>query len=192
MKKAFVCLLALMLVLVAFSSCDNQTTTPNPESGSTTTTPEPGTTTPSSGTSTEPPKEATDPQFNAFTTCYRISSIGILSKMAEEDSEVPPVPTVTQNGEVYSFSDFEFINKDDDSVVGRLNGKATITPDKLYLDVEFSYTSGVKITARGIITTSDSEAVFTINGDKCIITNAKILSFGESLGGFIYGSTATP
>lgn len=185
MKKAFVCLLALMLVLVAFSSCDNPTT-PNPESGTTTTTPEPG-------TSTEPPNEATDSQFNAFTTCYRISSIGILSKMAEEDPEVPPVPTVTQDGEVYSFSDFEFINKDDESVVGRLNGKATITPNKLYLDVEFSYTSGVKITASGIITTSVSEAVFTINGDKCIITNAKILSFGESLGGgMIYGSTATP
>ena len=181
MKKAFVCLLALMLVLVAFSSCDNPTT-PNPESGTTTTTPEPG-------TSTEPPNEATDSQFNAFTTCYRISSIGILSKMAEEDPEVPPVPTVTQDGEVYSFSDFEIPNKDDESeALGTLKGKATITPDTLYLDVVYSDKSGGKISASGTITTSVSEAVFTINGDKCIITNAKIRDIVDG----IYGSTTTP
>ena len=187
MKKAFVCLLALMLVLVAFSSCDNSTTTPNPESGSTTTTPEPSTPTPGSGSSTEAPKEATDVQFKAFEKCYGASLIGILSKMYEDESA--PISGVTQDGEVYSFSDFEIPNKDDESeALGTLKGKATITPDTLYLDVVYSDKSGGKISASGTITTSVSEAVFTINGDKCIITNAKIRDIVDG----IYGSTTTP
>lgn len=189
MKKAFVCLLAFMLVLVAFSSCDNSTTTPNPESGSTTTTPEPSTPTPGSGSSTETPKEATDVQFKAFEKCYGASLIGILSKMNEDENA--PISGVTQDGEVYSFSDFEIINKDDDSVWGTLKGKATITPDTLYLDVVYSDNAGGKISASGTITTSVSEAVFTINGDKCIITNAKIRDIGD-IGYEIYGSTTTP
>lgn len=188
MKKAFVCLLAFMLVLVAFSSCDNSTTTPNPESGSTTTTPEPSTPTPGSGSSTEAPKEATDGQFKAFEKCYGASLIGILSTIDHDTGEIIPVPGVTQDGEVYSFSDFEIINKDDDdSIWGTLKGKATITPNTLYLDVVYSDNAGGKISASGTITTSVSEAVFTINGDKCIITNAKIRDIGYGR----YGSTTT-
>lgn len=177
MKKAFVCLLAFMLVLVAFSSCDNSTTTPNPESGSTTTTPEPSTPTPGSGSSTETPKEATNVQFEAFEKCYSASLIGILSKMNGE----PGSDVITQDGEVYSFSDFEIINKDDDSIWGTLKGKATITPNTIYLDVVYSDKAGGKISASGTITTSVSEAVFTINGDKCIITNAKIRDIGYEM-----------
>ncbi len=185
MKKAFVCLLAFMLVLVAFSSCDNSTTTPNPESGSTTTTPEPSTPTPGSGSSTEAPKEATDVQFKAFEKCYSASLIGILSKMHEE----PGSGVITQDGEVYSFSDFEIPDKDAEGEAwGTLKGKATITPDTLYLDVVYSDSTGGKISASGTITTSVSEAVFTINGDKCIITNAKIRDIVDG----IYGSTTTP
>lgn len=186
MKKAFVCLLAFMLVLVAFSSCDNSTTTPNPESGSTTTTPEPSTPTPGSGSSTEAPKEATDVQFKAFEKCYGASLIGILSKMYEDESA--PISGVTQDGEVYSFSDFEIINKDDDSIWGTLKGKATITPNTIYLDVVYSDNAGGKISASGTITTSVSEEVFTINGDKCIITNAKIRGLDYEM----YVSPTTP
>lgn len=185
MKKAFVCLLAFMLVLVAFSSCDNSTTTPNPESGSTTTTPEPSTPTPGSGSSTETPKEATEIQFEAFKKCYGASLIGILSKMHGE----PGSDVITLDGEVYSFSDFEIPNKDDESeALGTLKGKATITPNTLYLDVVYSDNAGGKISASGTITTSVPEEVFTINGDKCIITNAKIRDIGDG----IYGSTTTP
>lgn len=188
MKKAFVCLLAFMLVLVAFSSCDNSTTTHNPESGSTTTTPEPSTPTPGSGSSTEAPKEATGGQFKAFEKCYQASLIGILSTINHDTGEIIPVPGVTQDGEVYSFSDFEIINKDDDSIWGTLKGKATITPNTIYLDVVYSDNAGGKISASGTITTSVSEAVFTINGDKCIITNAKIRGLDYEM----YVSPTTP
>lgn len=175
MKKAFVCLLAFMLVLVVFSSCDNSTTTPNPESGSTTTTPEPSTPTPGSGSSTEAPKEATDAQLSAFESGYTASLMGTVFK--KDDASLS---SVSIEGDVYKFSDFE-VTLDGETVVGTLNGEATITPDKLILNVVFSDNKDATVSIAGKIEISDDDAIFTINSKKCIISNDKIKSMSDRI-----------
>lgn len=159
MKKAFVCLLAFMLVLVAFSSCDNSTTTPNPESGS----------------SIETPKEATDAQLSAFESGYTASLIGAVSK--KDDASLS---SVTIEGDVYKFSDFE-VTLGGETVVGTLNGEATITPDKLILNVVFSDNKDATVSVTGKIEISDDDAIFTINSKKCIISNDKIKSINDRI-----------
>ncbi len=173
MKKAIVCLLAILLIL-AFVSCN---ATPDSGSSSTTTTPEPSTPTPSSGTSTEQPKEATDSQLEAFESGYTATLIGVLSK-----NQDPSLSSVSIEGDVYKFSKF-LVTLDGTvgSAIGTLNGEATITPNKLILNVDFTDKKEATISVVGKIEIADDNAIFTINGKNCIISNDKIKSISTKV-----------
>ena len=155
MKKAFVCLLALMLVLVAFSSCDNQTTTPNPESGTTTTTPEPG-------TSTEPPKEATETQNNALKHVYG----GTLQTI-----DANPEGVTAKDGG-YVLTNAKLIIGETD--FGIFNGTFKDTKKELSMNITWINQLGARTSVVGTADRDAEESIWIINGEKCIILKAVI------------------
>ena len=152
MKKAIVCLLAILLIL-AFVSCNA-----TPDSGSSSA----GTTTePSTGSETIP--KATDEQEKTVLKLLRLANTAIEEHL---DGVIPPeTPTTSE-----SPKELEFKFTDVSIAEGKLNGRLkTIDDTQVFQNLTFQKESETSSYEGSFVVAVDSEFIATVNGVKCMM-----------------------